>query len=103
MGFIRMAVTFQWLRSKIDPFPCLTHSDPEGTETMPGKHSDTRIKPLPLDNGHGRYITVTPERALVSVGKWPLNLALKFLTVSLPKPLCDGRFTLEIAVRRFRK
>jgi hypothetical protein len=32
-----------------------------GTEIIPGtgKHSDTdtRIKPLPLTNGHGRYIT----------------------------------------------
>jgi hypothetical protein len=35
-----------------------------------GKHSDTRIQPLLLTNGHGRYMTVTPEpeRALVSVG-----------------------------------
>jgi hypothetical protein len=32
-----------------------------------------RIKPLPLTNGHGRYITVTPEWALVSVGEWPLQ------------------------------
>jgi hypothetical protein len=36
------------------------------------KHSDTItiIKPLPvaLTNGHGRYITVTTERTLVSVG-----------------------------------
>jgi hypothetical protein len=38
------------------------------TEIKPGKGSDTRIKPLPLVNGHGRYMTVTPERALVSVG-----------------------------------
>ena len=35
-----------------------------GTEIIPGKHSDTRIKPLPLTNNHGRYITATP---LVSV------------------------------------
>jgi hypothetical protein len=27
-----------------------------------------------MTNGHGRYITVTPERALVSVGKFPLNI-----------------------------
>jgi hypothetical protein len=48
-----------------------------GTEIIPGKHPDTRIKPLPLANGHGRYITVTPERALVFVGNGryiqPLN------------------------------
>jgi hypothetical protein len=45
---------------------------------IPGKHSDTstRIKPLPLTSGHGRYITVTPERTLLSVGKWPLHIAI---------------------------
>jgi hypothetical protein len=42
-----------------------------GTEIIPGKHSDTRIKPLPLTNGHGRYMAVTPERKLVSVGECP--------------------------------
>ena len=31
-------------------------------------HSDTRIKPLPLTTGHGRYMTVTPERTLFFVG-----------------------------------
>jgi hypothetical protein len=45
-----------------------------GTEIIPGKHSDTRIKPLALTNGHGRYITVTPERTLASVGECPLNI-----------------------------
>ena len=49
----------------------------EGTEINAGKHSDTRIKPLPLANGHGRYMAVTPERALVSVGEWPLHIAVK--------------------------
>ena len=43
---------------------------------MPGKHSDTRIKPLPLTNGHSRYITAIPERALVSVGEWPLHMTV---------------------------
>ena len=28
---------------------------------------DTRKKPLPLANGHVRYITATPERRLLSV------------------------------------
>jgi hypothetical protein len=45
----------------------------EITEIKPGKHSDTRITPLPLANGHGRYITVTPEHKLLSVGEWPLH------------------------------
>jgi hypothetical protein len=43
---------------------------------FPGKRSDTRIKPLPLTNGHGRYMAVTPERELVSVGEWPLHVAV---------------------------
>jgi hypothetical protein len=40
----------------------------EEAEIIPGKHSDTRIKPLTLTNGHVRYMAVTPERTLVSVG-----------------------------------
>jgi hypothetical protein len=43
---------------------------------IPGKHSDTRIKPLPLTNGHGHYITVTPERTLLSDGEWPLHITV---------------------------
>ena len=46
----------------------------EEAEIIPGKHSDTRIKPLTLTNGHGRYMTVTPERALASVGGFPLDI-----------------------------
>jgi hypothetical protein len=43
------------------------------TEITPVKDSHTRIKPLALASGHGRYITVTPERELVSVGEWLLH------------------------------
>jgi hypothetical protein len=68
---------------------------------MPVKHSHTRIKPLALASGHDRYsyTTVTPERALVSVGEWPLHIysRYKFLTVSLPKRFRSGRFTSETA------
>jgi hypothetical protein len=46
---------------------------------IPVKDSHTRIKPLALTNGHGRYITVTPERTLFSVGEWPLHIAVKNL------------------------
>jgi hypothetical protein len=46
----------------------------EEAEIIPGKNSDTRIKPLALTNGHGRYMAVTPERALVSVEEFPLNI-----------------------------
>jgi hypothetical protein len=46
------------------------------TEIIPVKDSHTRIKPLALSNGHGRYITVTPERTLFSVGEWPLHITV---------------------------
>jgi hypothetical protein len=46
------------------------------TEIIPVKDSHTRIKPLALASGHGRYKTVTPERTLASVGKWPLHIAV---------------------------
>ena len=48
----------------------------EEAEIIPGKDSDTRIKPLALTNGHGRYIAVTPERALVPVGGRPLQITV---------------------------
>jgi hypothetical protein len=35
-----------------------------------------RIKPLALASGHGRYITVTPERTFLSVGEWPLHITV---------------------------
>jgi hypothetical protein len=57
----------QWRSFKFDPWD--TKFPGSGTEIIPGKHSDTRIKPLPLTNGHGRYTTVTTERTLVSVGE----------------------------------
>ena len=46
----------------------------EEAEIIPGKNSDTRIKPLALTNGHGRYMAVTPERTLASVEECPLNI-----------------------------
>jgi hypothetical protein len=46
------------------------------TGIIPVKDSHTRIKPLALASGHGRYITVTPERILVSVREWPLHIAV---------------------------
>jgi hypothetical protein len=33
-----------------------------------------RTKPLPLTNGHGRYMAVTHERRLFSVGQFPLHM-----------------------------
>jgi hypothetical protein len=46
------------------------------TEIKPVKNSHTEIKTLPLASGHGRYITVTTERELFSVGEWPLPVAV---------------------------
>jgi hypothetical protein len=63
----------------------------EEAEIIPGKHSDTRIKPLALTNDHGRYIAVTPD--CVRWGMSVTYIAAKFLAVSLPKRLCNGRFT----------
>jgi hypothetical protein len=67
----------------------------EEAEVIPGKHSDTRIthlriKPLDLTNDHGRYITVTPERALASVGKCPLNI---YPLIFWPFHFQNGRIT----------
>jgi hypothetical protein len=80
----------------------------EEAEIIPGKHSDTRIKPLALTNDHGRYITctVTPERTLASVGECPLNIwPLNFwpfhfrngrvTAVSLLKPPSGSRSCLK--------
>jgi hypothetical protein len=39
------------------------------TEIMPVKEPHTRIKPLASAGGHGRYMTVTPERTLSPAGK----------------------------------
>ena len=65
-------ILYQWLRSIWDPFLHLTAL--EEAEIIPGKDSDARIKPLALTNGHGRYMAVTPERTLSSVGECPLNI-----------------------------
>jgi hypothetical protein len=75
-------------------FPgCKTETKPgKHSDTRPGKHSDNRTNPLALAldlaNGHGSYTTADPERTRLPVGEceWPLhNLAIKCLTVSLPK------------------
>jgi hypothetical protein len=90
----------QWRLFKVNPWE--PKCPGSGTEIIPGKHSDTRMKPLPLTNGHGRCTTVTSERALVSIGDWGWTMAIahdryKFVTVSLPKRFRNGRFTSEAA------
>jgi hypothetical protein len=57
-----------------DPFAHLTAL--EEAEVIPGKHSDTRTKPLALAKGHGRYIAAAPKRTFFSVGEWPLHMAV---------------------------
>jgi hypothetical protein len=54
-----------------------TALSPNGAlRARPVKDSHTRIKPLALASGHGRYITVTPEREIFPVGEWPLHMAV---------------------------
>jgi hypothetical protein len=43
-------------------------ADDRHDRTPCAEDSDTRIKPLALTNGHGRYMTVTPERTLFPLG-----------------------------------
>jgi hypothetical protein len=68
----------QWVRLGFGPFMTITTL--EEAEIIPGKNSDTRIKPLPLTNGHGRYNTEllrpnpNEHPGLLSVGEWPLPL-----------------------------
>jgi hypothetical protein len=51
--------------------PNLTHADVGPKQHPPSvKDSHTRIKPLALASGHGRYMIVKPERTLLSVGRW---------------------------------
>ena len=51
-------------------------SNISGVHSSSTPQSDTRMKPLPLTNGHSRYTAVTPERTLVSIGEWPLHIAV---------------------------
>jgi hypothetical protein len=67
-----VSIVCQWVRIGLDPFVHLTAL--KEAEIIPGKDSDTRIKPLTLTNGHGRYMAVTPERTLTSVGECPLHI-----------------------------
>jgi hypothetical protein len=91
---------------------------------MPVKDSHTRIKPLALASGHGRYIPVKRERTLYLLGNgrythiyiysiyiyiYIYNIynrySYKFLIVSLLKRLRNGRFASEIATwiqKRFK-
>ena len=79
-----LAHTHQWLRSYFNSFPTKFMFIVHRTEIKPGKHSDIRIKPLPMtNNGHDRYITAHPNRhlCLLDNGRYK-NL----VTVSILKP-----------------
>jgi hypothetical protein len=68
----------------------------EEADIIPGKHSDTRIKPLPLTNGHGRYMADDRYTRTDTCFRWEISvkyIAVKFFSVSLPKRPCNGRFT----------
>jgi hypothetical protein len=70
---------------------------------MPVKDSHTRMEPLALASGHGRCMTVAPERTLFRWGMAVIYSGYKSVTVSLPKRFPNGRFTSETAARRFQK
>jgi hypothetical protein len=64
----------------------------EEAEIIPGKGPDTRIKPLALTNGHGRYITVTPERTPTPFGRWGMGMSVKYIAVKFyPFHFQNGR------------
>jgi hypothetical protein len=77
----------------------------EEAEVIPGKHSDTRIRPLALTNGHGRYMLHYRYTRTETCVRWRMPvkyIAVKVFAVSLLKPPCNGRFTSETAVRWFQ-
>jgi hypothetical protein len=52
------------------------------SKRAPGRRR-SQNKPLALASDHGRYITVISERALVSVGEWPLNVTYIMAVINL--------------------
>jgi hypothetical protein len=56
-----------------------------------------RPRPLPLHDRHTRTGTFFRWGMAVTYSRY------KFVTVSLPKRFCNGRFNSETAVRRFQK
>ena len=83
-----MASPCQWLRIETDPFLCKPGYF-NRIEIKPGKHPETRRKPLPLasgPNGHGRYITATPETGTCVRFEAAVTYnCYKFITASLLK------------------
>ena len=52
-------------------------------EITPVKDSHTRIKPFDLASGHDRYITITPEQALVSCVRWRTFVIIYITVIDL--------------------
>ena len=53
-----LMISAQWHISKVGSFLAISALE-EAENRIPGKKkTESRIKPLPFSNGHGRYITV---------------------------------------------
>jgi hypothetical protein len=72
-----------------------------GRQGRGGTISTTGIRTLALANGHGRYITLTPERALASVavgnGSYTHMTTIHFQPFQFMKRSHNGRFASETA------
>ena len=100
------STVFQWPRIGLDPFMYLTAL--EEAEIIPGKDSDTRIKPLALTNDHGRYMLHDRYIRTGTCVRW--GMSVKYIAVNFcPFHFRDGRLTAvsrltsETPVRRFQK
>jgi hypothetical protein len=63
------------------------------------------IKPPPLANGHGRYITHNCYTRTGACFRWGISVTpnrYKFVTTAFLERLRNGRFAPETAVRRFQ-
>jgi hypothetical protein len=72
----------------------------------PVKDPHARIKPLAFTSGHGRYITATPERTLVSCVRWGMAVTYsryKLVTASLPKRFHNGPFQFWNRIQKWLK
>jgi hypothetical protein len=69
-----------WPRLGFDPF-VLMITALEKAEVIPGKHPNTRIKPLALANGHGRYMAVTGTPEQESCVRW--GMPVKYIAAQV--------------------
>jgi hypothetical protein len=59
---------------------------------VPGKRSDTRIKPLPLANGHGRYIQHNTPALVIRVQ--PPGYFIQHISTTTPVVSAPGNYIL---------